>query len=491
MGFLKGIVLGLLSVLLFLSLLVFGVVYAVNGTVLNPDFMADELARLDMSAVIRDVVREESAGSPDFPEASMTALLNAIEAAEPAVDARAAEVMRSVSDYLRGRKDDPELARVLGDTFLNSAFVGVVLDGMDLPLLVEGLLTPDVPEEVATALRDTIASQEGEIKAQVAAASGPIFDYLLAETDSLDLPLVLRSTVASSDFVVVLLEELDMPALVSEMLREELLRQIPEEMESLADVFDEVLADLEPTVRQVMVDAADPMLDYVFGLRETLVVTVPLEAVKEDLAAALRQAIMDNPPPQLLEMTPSERDRLIDQFIAAVMTAVPPTYDVDVAAPAGELRGQVLSALGDAEAALAEARLGIADGIDSAEASLREARRYFGYFQRAYAGLIALLAVLALAIVAIYRRVKGAARHLGALFLAYGIVAWLSIFMARTLASTNIAAADVPVPLRGFLLQMLTDVTDPVQTLGIGFAVGGLILILVSVIYPRLRSEEG
>jgi hypothetical protein len=491
MGFLKGIVLGLLSVLLFLSLLVFAVVYAVNGTVLNPDFMADELARLDMSAVIKDVAREESAGGADFPETSMTALLDAIEAAEPVVDEQAAEVMRSVSDYLRGRKEHPELGKVLGDTFLSSAFVGAVLDGVDLPLLVEGLLTPDMPEEVAAALLDTIASQEGEIKAQAAAASGPIFDYLLAETDSLDLPLVLRGTLASSDFVLALLEELDMPALVSEMLREELLGQIPEGMESLADVFDEVLADLEPTVKQTMADAADPMLDYVFGLRETLVVTIPLDTVKDDLAAALRQAIADNPPPQLLEMPAEQRDRLIEQFIAAVMTAVPPTYDVDVAAPASEVRSQVLSALEDAEAALTEARLSIAEAIDSAEAGLGEARRYFGYFQGAYAGLIALVVVLALAIVAIYHRVKGATRHLGALFLVYGIVAWLSIFLARSLASTNIAAADVPVPLRGFLLQMLTDVTAPVQTLGMGFVVGGLVLIAVSIIYPRLRSEEG
>ena len=54
MNFLKGLALGLLSFLLLLSLYVFGFALTLNHTLLNPDFIVSEVARLDIPSLAEE-----------------------------------------------------------------------------------------------------------------------------------------------------------------------------------------------------------------------------------------------------------------------------------------------------------------------------------------------------------------------------------------------------------------------------------------------------
>jgi len=58
-GLVKRAAIGFLSFLLFLSLSVFGLAFAMNRTVLNPDFVISELDRLDVSSLAEEVLREQ------------------------------------------------------------------------------------------------------------------------------------------------------------------------------------------------------------------------------------------------------------------------------------------------------------------------------------------------------------------------------------------------------------------------------------------------
>ena len=60
MKILKGLALGLLSFLLFLSLSLFGVLLMLNLTILNPDFVISELNRLDTSAIAEEFLSQQS-----------------------------------------------------------------------------------------------------------------------------------------------------------------------------------------------------------------------------------------------------------------------------------------------------------------------------------------------------------------------------------------------------------------------------------------------
>jgi len=59
MNFLKGLAVSLLSFLLFFSLALFGVIFMLDNTLLDPDFVTAEINRLDMSSLAGEFLSEQ------------------------------------------------------------------------------------------------------------------------------------------------------------------------------------------------------------------------------------------------------------------------------------------------------------------------------------------------------------------------------------------------------------------------------------------------
>ena len=67
MKLLKGLAIGLLSFLLFLSLTIFGILFLLNQTILNPGFVAAEINKLDVPLLAEELLSEQIPEG-DFPE---------------------------------------------------------------------------------------------------------------------------------------------------------------------------------------------------------------------------------------------------------------------------------------------------------------------------------------------------------------------------------------------------------------------------------------
>ncbi|UCB43009.1 MAG: hypothetical protein JSV77_11290, partial [Dehalococcoidales bacterium] len=103
----------------------------------------------------------------------------------------------------------------------------------------------------------------------------------------------------------------------------------------------------------------------------------------------------------------------------------------------------------------------------------------------------ALIVVLILAIIGIYREVKGASLHLGIMLLVFGIIEYAGILVGRHFIGRLTWDLDIPMgPLQDQARQVLNDVTGPLAALNIGLIVVGIILIAAAIIYPRLRPPE-
>ena len=59
MNALKTLSIIFLSFLPFLSLSIFGIVFTVNSTILNSDFVADHVDNIDVSALIRELTEDQ------------------------------------------------------------------------------------------------------------------------------------------------------------------------------------------------------------------------------------------------------------------------------------------------------------------------------------------------------------------------------------------------------------------------------------------------
>jgi hypothetical protein len=106
MKFLKGFGLAILSLLLFLSLSVFGMAFMLKSTLLNPHFVAAEVDRIDVPALTRELTETSfdqgsSVEEPFFKDA----LYQAVSDLEPQLKEQLHSAIYSGYDYLLGHSD--------------------------------------------------------------------------------------------------------------------------------------------------------------------------------------------------------------------------------------------------------------------------------------------------------------------------------------------------------------------------------------------------
>ena len=106
MKFLKGLAVSLLSFLLFLSLSVFGSMFMLNNTILNPDFVVSELNRLDIPSLAKEFLGKQI---PQGGEFMVEVLDDTITDLEPWIKEQVSSGVYSGYDYLMGRSESLSL----------------------------------------------------------------------------------------------------------------------------------------------------------------------------------------------------------------------------------------------------------------------------------------------------------------------------------------------------------------------------------------------
>ena len=412
MKILKGVGLSLLGFLLFLSLSIFGWAFTLNSTILNSSFITSQLDKLDVTALAEDLVSEQDDEEGSSAELE-TILIDTIAKLEAPVKEQLSVAISSTLDYLLGKKESPDLALTLRNTFFNSDFVASLMEELDLPLMVEEFISQQeeeefsegFPEELETALINTITELEPLIKERVSAAAGPIFDYLLGESQSVDLALTLRNTFLSSDFVIALVNELDISALASEFLGEQLLEDVPGELKFLTEQINNAIIELEPTIKTSLIIAADPILDYLLGESQGVSIVIVMEPARENLEDAMREDFLESKPIDLRGLLLLEIEKYFDEYFGERIGMILVTFEHDVTLFGIEIPAQISDALTEAEDNLAEVRQDIAETLIDAEELLEEGKEVVGYFQLGYRLLIGLIVLLIAGIVLLNREV--------------------------------------------------------------------------------------
>ncbi len=390
------------------------------------------------------------------------------------------------------------LVLTLNMTVLNADFVTSQLDKLDMSSLVEEAISQqgseeELPEEFRTALVDAIPKVEPLVKEQVTAAIYPIYDYLLGESPDLDLADTLYDTILIPDLIVSLLDELDISALAEEFL-EELPdgEGVSQEEDYLLWAFleasDDIIAELEPWIKEQVSAAVYPVYDYLLGESQSLSLVISLEPAKESVRDALRPVFLESPPPEFADLPLAELEQEFndswDEFWNELWG------NITQESPQFEFTGSSLSLETPAE--IAELKTDITEALVEAEEALGEAREYIGYYQTGFGILIVFMLLLVGGIILIKREVRGASRILGITFLSYGILEFVGIFIARNLAQTQIAIVlpDIPSSLQTWLEQLVGSSSAPLQTFCIVLIVVGAALLAVSFIYRRNQSTE-
>ncbi len=364
MKVLKGFGTGILSFLLFLSLSVFGVAFMLNSTLLNPDFVADELDKLDVSALVRELTEEQ--------------------------------------------------------------------------------ISEQLPEEVSFIkedLYDIISEQEPWLKEQVNAAIYSGYDYFLGKSDRLEILISLESLKASlrdslwqtfHDYI-----SSDLSSLPEDVLKpyldrnyREFIGQIPEEY-------------LPSELAGLPEDQLKPYIDQYFY---EFIGQIPVERL----------------PPELIDQLEEQIEPYFDQYYQEFASEIPSVYEINESSISPEAMEQI-----------------------------REVRRDIGIFRTAYNYLIVFMVLMVLGIILINRDVRVITRSLGIDLLIYGALECAGVYIARYYMTANLPMpSDIPVSLQTWLSGFTSDLLVPLQTLGIGILIGGIVLFVFSFFYKPREAED-
>ena len=147
MKILKGFAIGLLSFLLFLSLSIFGISFLINQTILNPNFITSQLDKLDVAALVEEIISEQE-DEEAFSEELETALVDTIAELEPVIKEGIGDTIEPVYDYLKGKSESIDLASTIRDNLLSSEVIASLVDKLDIASLAKEIISEQIPEDI-------------------------------------------------------------------------------------------------------------------------------------------------------------------------------------------------------------------------------------------------------------------------------------------------------------------------------------------------------
>ena len=245
----------ILSLILFISLIVFGLAFSLSRTVLNPDFVIAEGEKLEIASLASEAMSQMLPA--EFSADALDSLTETITTLEPQLKGELNTIVYYVYEYLHGEREDLELANLLLSTLFSSDFIVAVIDTMDGPQMAEIIWEAfgeeivqefPLPEEafpsLVADLGELLTDLKPWVKEQVEYAAGPIADYLAGEAESFSVTISLEPVI--DDLRGMLLGVfLDFPP-------DELEGLTPEELELAFDVFwAEFAGETLPTTFQI------------------------------------------------------------------------------------------------------------------------------------------------------------------------------------------------------------------------------------------------
>jgi len=193
---LKWLALTILSILLFVSLTVFGVALTAKTTVLDSRFVSKEINKFPMTVV----GKEWTDSMTDFEPEIKSAINQTIIDMEPKLKQDLGSATNQVYDYLLGKKPSPEIAKTLSDTIFSNDFVYTLIEKSPVAAIASNevlkqLHEQKIPQEwqfLLDYVPSAFADAEPDIKDQLKKAAQPIIDYLLGKNKAFQITLDLQ-----------------------------------------------------------------------------------------------------------------------------------------------------------------------------------------------------------------------------------------------------------------------------------------------------------
>jgi hypothetical protein len=366
------------------------------------------------------------------------------------------------------------VALTVKTTALSSSYVISLVE--DIPvadIMKEGIQQGDVEQsEQLDIIIGVIEDNERAIKERTGIFITGVYDYLNSKSDSLNLTALLGDSVLNDDFIISIIEGMDLKPLLDEFIEGIITESgLPAGL-SYSDYIDNIAADIEPWAKEQARLIIPPALDYILGNSDAFEVTVSMTTLRDALKNNLKQSFLSSPPQQYKGLSQAELGQTFDTLFEQTSEDIPESLTLD----------EELFASDD----------GTAMTIDTTEFEqvMSDSREGIRIFNISFILLIVFILLLIGGIIAIHRTVKGSALNLGIVSFILGIGLMIfyfsSLWIIRDMVNQQEIAA-MPV-IHDWLIQSSNSSLFPILILFIIFMVIGIALLVLSYIYNRKQN---
>ena len=184
----------ILSIILFIALCFFSVAVTVKVTALNSSYVTSLVEDMPVSEILDEAGKQ--ADSADSPQLDI--IKGIIDNDEATIKERIIMLINDIYDYLNSKSDDIDIARILGDTVLDSDFMTSLVEGSDLKPLLEEFIADLIADKglpSGSSLDEYIENIAADIepwaKEQAGIVIPPAFDYVLGNSDTFSVSVSL------------------------------------------------------------------------------------------------------------------------------------------------------------------------------------------------------------------------------------------------------------------------------------------------------------
>jgi hypothetical protein len=339
------------------------------------------------------------------------------------------------------------------------------------------------------------------------------------------IAFMINSTLLNPDFIAAEVDKIDVSTLVIEITEEQIGEQLPEEVLFLKETFYEVISEQEPWLKEQVKAAIYSGYDYFLGKSESLDIVISLEPLKTSLRDSLWQTFNDYLSSDLTDLPEYLLEPFLEQYYQEFASQIPKEYlPPELASlPEDQLKDYIVQHFQELAEQMPEIYLSpeiadmLKDQLESyfdqyyqeiagqvpSELTVDESlippeameqivmvRQGIGYFQTAYGALIGFMVLLIAGIILIHRNVRNTTRELGIIFLVYGVLEFIGIYLAKNFALMSLPLHDIPLPLQTWLTGLYSDLLAPLQMFSLGVLIGGVVLLVVSFVYKPREAED-
>ncbi len=353
--------------------------------------------------------------------------------------------------------------------------------------------------------------------------TGILSFLLLVSLSVFGMALLINSTLLNPDFVAGQVDKVDMNALASDFIKEQVNEDLPQDAQFLEEAIYDVIAQQEPWIKEQAHYAIYAGYDYLLGKSERIKISIPLDDLKANIKTSLWKTLQKDLkqdasliPQDLLvpyivdnaqELFSRIPEQLLPRDMIGLMGKQLESYLRQHYEQVTDILQTALKVPGLSEWILDQikpyfdryyddivADFPDSQVIDESEIpadvmeQLQTARKSIGYFRTGYYALIAFMALLVAGIILINLNVKASFRALGIVFLIYGVAEFVGVLVARYYHFLRLIP-DLPVSMETWLSNLIKDALLPLQWFSLGILILGVVLIVVSIVYKPQSVE--